>query len=125
VVGQRETVGIIGPNGAGKSTLLKAVVGLLPRLRGDVLLADVSIAKMATHERIRSGLGFVPQRDNVFRSVSVPDNLRVGCYVRPDTYTVRLDAVTAVLSRQTRLITPYSGMVLARSRDPATVRRPS
>jgi branched-chain amino acid transport system ATP-binding protein len=109
VAGAGEIVGVIGPNGAGKSTLLKAVVGQLPRLSGDVLLNGLSIVKLAPHDRISRGLGFVPQRDNVFRTMSVLDNLRVGRHLRPKRCAARLGEVTGVLPQLERLLPVTAG----------------
>jgi len=78
VVGRDEIVTIIGPNGAGKSTLLKAVFGLLPTWRGRVALAGDEVTGLPPERLVRLGLGFVPQTDNVFPSLSVRENLAMG-----------------------------------------------
>ena len=83
-VDEGEIVTIVGPNGAGKSTLIKSIVGLVPlrggrvRLRGD----DVSGAK--PHVIARKGVGYVPQLDNVFPSMTVDENLELGAIVRKE-----------------------------------------
>src|ERR1044072_1479925 len=61
-----EMIAIVGPNGAGKSTLIKAVCGLVPIRAGRVTLAGVDITGAVPHKIIRHGIGYVPQRDNVF-----------------------------------------------------------
>lgn len=73
-----EIVTIAGTNGSGKSTLLKAIVGLLPRARGSVMLNGQEISNLPTEDRIDAGLACVPQVANVFRSLSVQENLRVA-----------------------------------------------
>src|SRR2546423_3085887 len=73
-----EIVGIIGPNGAGKSTLLKAMFGLVPVRAGTVTLRGEDITGRAAHELVSAGVGYVPQVRNVFTSLSVEDNLRMG-----------------------------------------------
>lgn len=90
-------VSIIGPNGAGKSTLLKAVYGLA-RLRGGrvVLRAggeERDITGWRPHRLTAIGLNFVPQIDNVFPSLSVLENLRLGAAARPDGAGERLERV--------------------------------
>jgi ABC-type branched-subunit amino acid transport system ATPase component len=73
-----EVVTIIGPNGAGKSTLVKALVGIVRPRRGRVLLRDEEITGMSGHDVVRRGVGYVPQRDNVFPSLTVEENLELG-----------------------------------------------
>lgn len=73
-----EVVTVVGPNGAGKSTLMKAVVGLVNPRKGRVLLRDIDIAGRRPHEIVRLGVGYVPQRENVFENMSVMENLELG-----------------------------------------------
>lgn len=73
----REIVTIAGTNGAGKSTLAKAVVGLLPRVSGRILLAGTDVTRLAVEDRVDAGLGYVPQVANVFGSLTVMENLKV------------------------------------------------
>jgi branched-chain amino acid transport system ATP-binding protein len=73
---------LIGPNGAGKSTVLKAVFGLLEPWRGSVRLRGEEIGGMAPEDIVREGVGYVPQVDNVFGSLSVDENLRMGGVAR-------------------------------------------
>jgi ABC-type branched-subunit amino acid transport system ATPase component len=72
-----EILTVAGSNGAGKSTLAKAIVGLLPRLTGQILLRDRDITTLPTVQRARSGIGYVPQVANVFPSLTVLENLEV------------------------------------------------
>ncbi|ALL77277.1 branched-chain amino acid ABC transporter ATPase [Pseudonocardia sp. EC080610-09] len=88
-----EIVGIIGPNGAGKSTLLKAMFGLIPVRRGTVRLRDADITGAKAHALVTKGLGYVPQRDNVFPSLSIEENLEMGVYLRPRTFAKRFEVV--------------------------------
>ncbi len=69
---------IAGPNGAGKSTLMKAVAGLLPLRSGKVLLGGRDVSVLDPTQRAAAGLGYVPQEHNVFRNLTVAENLRVG-----------------------------------------------
>jgi branched-chain amino acid transport system ATP-binding protein len=89
----REIVGIIGPNGAGKSTLLKAAFGLVSVRSGTVTLRGESITDLAAHELVDRGVGYVPQRDNVFPSLTIEENLRMGAFRRPHEFDDRFAAV--------------------------------
>jgi len=80
-VGAGEIVTIVGPNGAGKSTLMKTVFGLLKPTAGSVSLADVDITGMAPDRIVRCGLAYVPQVENVFPSLTVEENLRMGAFI--------------------------------------------
>ena len=83
VVNPGEFIGIIGPNGAGKSTLLKAVLGLVNIRSGSVLLNGEDITGQKAHKLVERGVGFVPQTRNVFPSLTVIENLEMGCFLRP------------------------------------------
>jgi ABC-type branched-subunit amino acid transport system ATPase component len=82
-VGLGEIVTIVGPNGAGKSTLLKAVVGMIPAMSGKVRLADEDITNMPANLLAKRGLGYVPQVNDVFDTLTVIDNLSMGAYLLP------------------------------------------
>ena len=79
-----EIVCLIGPNGAGKSTVLKTVFGMLTPWEGTVEYHGDNIGGMAPEEIVREGIGFVPQTDNVFGSLSIDENLRMGGVARTD-----------------------------------------
>jgi neutral amino acid transport system ATP-binding protein len=72
-----EIVTIAGTNGAGKSTLAKAIIGLLPRVTGEILFEGNSLLGIATEKRATLGVSYVPQVSNIFPSLSVEDNLAV------------------------------------------------
>ena len=80
-VGLGEIVTIVGPNGAGKSTFLKAVVGMIPAISGRVLLAGEDVTNMRANHLARRGLGYVPQVNYVFDTLTVIDNLAMGGYL--------------------------------------------
>ena len=90
---QGEIVGIIGPNGAGKSTLLKAMFGLVKVHEGTVSLGGQDVTNARTNKLVELGVGFVPQTNNVFPSLSVEENLRMGLFLRPKKLRQRLDAM--------------------------------
>ena len=85
-----EFVGIIGPNGAGKSTLLKAVLGLVTVRSGTVRMSGEDITGRKPHELVERGVGFVPQTRNVFPSLTVTENLEMGCFLKPALFKERL-----------------------------------
>lgn len=78
-----ELVVVLGPNGAGKSTFVKAIAGLVPIHSGSAMLGDVDITGVPTHEKIRHGLAFVPQTENIFATMSIHDNLLLAANVLP------------------------------------------
>ncbi len=82
-----EIVVIVGPNGAGKSTAMKAVFGMLDLREGAVRLDGDEITKLSPQERVRRGMGFVPQTHNIFTSMTVRENLEMGAYLRDDAYS--------------------------------------
>nr|WP_247003987.1 ABC transporter ATP-binding protein [Halosolutus gelatinilyticus] len=88
-----EYVTIVGPNGAGKSTLMKSVFGLTEHMGGTVTFDDEAITGKNPEDIIHLGLGYVPQNDNVFSTLSVRDNLEMGAYILDEVPQERLEAV--------------------------------
>jgi branched-chain amino acid transport system ATP-binding protein len=88
-----ELVGIIGPNGAGKSTLLKALFGLVPVRSGKVMLGGEDITNLKANKLVQTGVGFVPQTNNVFPSLTIEENLQMGLFLRPRRLSERLEAM--------------------------------
>ena len=82
-VADGEIVTVVGPNGAGKSTLMKTVIGLVAPRRGRVLLRGSEISGRRPHEIVRLGLGYVPQRENVFENMPLIENLELGAIGQP------------------------------------------
>ncbi|HKP23065.1 MAG TPA: ABC transporter ATP-binding protein [Dongiaceae bacterium] len=78
-----ELVVVLGPNGAGKSTLVKAIAGLVPIHSGSVRLGDRDVTAVPAHEKIRQGLAFVPQTENIFTTLSIHENLLVAANILP------------------------------------------
>ena len=91
-----ELVGIIGPNGAGKSTLLKAMFGLVTIRSGTVVLRGEDITGLKAHALVRKGVGFVPQTENVFPSLTIEENLEMGLYQAPKKFAERFDFVASL-----------------------------
>jgi branched-chain amino acid transport system ATP-binding protein len=84
---------IVGPNGAGKSTAMKALFGMLPLRSGTVRLAGEDITRLQPQQRVAKGMGFVPQTDNVFTSMTVEENLEMGAFLRRDDFRQTMDQV--------------------------------
>jgi branched-chain amino acid transport system ATP-binding protein len=95
-VDRGEIAVIVGPNGAGKSTAMKAVFGMLPLRSGRILLDGRDITGLTPQERVRSGMGFVPQTSNVFVSMTVEENLEMGAYIRDDDFSGTMEQVYAL-----------------------------
>ena len=92
-VGKGEIAVIVGPNGAGKSTAMKAILGMLDVREGSVLLDGVDISNFSTQDRVRAGMGFVPQNQNIFTSMTVEENLEMGAFIRKDDFSDTLEQV--------------------------------
>jgi len=91
-----QLVGVIGPNGAGKSTLIKALFGLIPVRAGSVTFDGHDVTGRPAHQLVAMGIGYVPQLSNVFRTLSVEENLRMGLFLRSEAWSERLAAVTTL-----------------------------
>ena len=76
-----EIVTIIGPNGAGKSTLLKTIMGYLIPTQGTVSFQGENVTRLRPDHKVRKGIGYVPQLQNVFPTLTVEENLRMGGYI--------------------------------------------
>lgn len=85
-----ELVGIIGPNGAGKSTLLKALFGLVNVRSGAVTLEGEDITNQKANQLVQAGIGFVPQTNNVFPSLTIEENMQMGMFLRPKEFQSRV-----------------------------------
>jgi branched-chain amino acid transport system ATP-binding protein len=92
-VREGELIGIIGPNGAGKSTFLKALFGLVPVRSGSVSLSGDDITNKRADDLVRRGIGFVPQTENVFPTLSIQENLEMGAYQHPKSYESQRDKI--------------------------------
>jgi branched-chain amino acid transport system ATP-binding protein len=105
-VGAGQIVTVIGPNGAGKSTLLNAIAGALPasgRVAGGIVLRGHALGGVAIEERVARGLSLVPERRELFATMSVEDNLLLGSYrrykARERQYADQLDSVYGLFPR--------------------------
>jgi branched-chain amino acid transport system ATP-binding protein len=93
-----ELIGIIGPNGAGKSTFLKAIFGLVNVRGGSITLNGDDITGLKANKLVARGVGFVPQSNNVFPSLTIEENLQMGLYQAPKRYNERLEFVTGIFA---------------------------
>ena len=84
---------IVGPNGAGKSTAMKAIFGMLAIHTGRVVLDGTDISELSPQDRVKAGMGFVPQNNNVFTSLTVQENLEMGAYIRKDDFSDTMERV--------------------------------
>ncbi|MBS7648362.1 ABC transporter ATP-binding protein [Candidatus Bathyarchaeota archaeon] len=75
-------VALLGPNGSGKSTVLKSIMGFTKIFKGSIIYNGVDITGASTTKLARMGIGYVPQINNVFRSLTVKENLEIGAYAR-------------------------------------------
>ena len=76
-----EIVSVVGPNGSGKSTMMKTIFGLLKPEEGEIIYNGENITALEPFEIIRRGIGYVPQENNVFPSLTVEENLEMGAYI--------------------------------------------
>ncbi len=78
-----EVTVVLGRNGVGKTTLLKTLMGVVPLKTGSIRLAGADIARATPYERVRQGVGYVPQGRDIFARLSVQENLAMGLAYRP------------------------------------------
>jgi branched-chain amino acid transport system ATP-binding protein len=120
---QGELVGIIGPNGAGKSTLLKAIFGLVKVREGDITLNGESIANLKANQLVAKGIGFVPQNNNVFPSLTIEENLQMGLFQKPNTYDERLEFVTSIFAELGKRLKQRAGSLSGGERQMVAMSR--
>jgi branched-chain amino acid transport system ATP-binding protein len=104
-----EFVGIIGPNGAGKSTFLKAVLGLCKVRSGAITLNGADITGRKAHELVPLGVGYVPQTKNVFPTLTVRENLEMGCFLKPSVFKERFEYVSSMFPKLSERSTQRAG----------------
>ncbi|GII54038.1 ABC transporter ATP-binding protein [Planotetraspora thailandica] len=91
-----ELIGIIGPNGAGKSTLLKSLFGLVNVRSGTITLNGEDITNLKSHALVARGVGYVPQTNNVFPSLTIEENLEMGAFQVPKKFKERFEFVCEI-----------------------------
>jgi len=113
-VREGELIGIIGPNGAGKSTFLKALFGLVPIRSGSVSLRGEDITNMRADQLVARGIGFVPQTNNVFPSLTIEENLEMGSFQDHRNFRENFDRVVGHLPGARRASPPARGLAVRR-----------
>lgn len=99
-----QIVAVVGPNGAGKSTLLKSIVGIVHNMGGSVILEGEDVSGLSTEARVRKGLGYVPQLNDVFGALSVRENLLMGGYrVGKSELSTRMEEVYGLFPQLDRM----------------------
>ena len=112
-VNQGEIVSILGPNGAGKSTAMKAMLGILNLKNGEVTLDGQDITRLKTQDRIKAGISFVPQTNNIFTELTVKENLEMGAFLNDGDISSRIsemyDLFPIIKEKQDQLAGELSG----------------
>ena len=109
-IGDGERIGIFGHNGAGKTTLLKSCVGDIAQISGNIRYNNQSILPGQVHLNVRQGIGFVPQGHNVFRELSVAQNLRISGVMHDPAYAETVYGIFPILKeRNVQLAGSLSG----------------
>ena len=104
-----EFLGILGHNGMGKTTLMRTLMGFIPATAGGVTFLDHDITDLKPHERVKLGLGFVPQGREIFPALSVLDNLRMGCVAGGKENRAVIDETLEIFPRLKRLLDRQGG----------------
>jgi branched-chain amino acid transport system ATP-binding protein len=118
-----ELIGIIGPNGAGKSTLLKAIFGMVKVRGGEINVDGTSVVGLKSDKLVQRGVGFVPQTNNVFPSLTIEENLQMGLYQRPKVYAERLDFVTGIFAELGKRLKQRAGSLSGGERQMVAMSR--
>lgn len=114
---------IVGPNGAGKSTLLKAIFGQVKVRQGDISLNGEKITGLKANKLVAKGVGFVPQTNNVFPSLTIAENLQMGLFQRPKLYTERLEFVTGIFAELGKRLNQRAGSLSGGERQMVAMSR--
>lgn len=118
-----ELIGIIGPNGAGKSTLLKSVFGLVKIRDGFVKLNGEDIKGLKANELVAKGVGYVPQNNNVFPSLTIEENLQMGLFQKPKMFDERLEFVVNIFAELGKRLKQRAGSLSGGERQMVAMAR--
>lgn len=102
---------IIGPNGAGKSTFAKTLVGILKPMAGRILVNDFDITAIPGHRIPRHGLVYVPQNDNVFKRLTVRENLEIGGFVANGDSSARMAEILGIFTDLAKATDKKAGLL--------------
>ena len=112
-VKEGEIAVIVGPNGAGKSTAMKAIFGMLNLREGNVFFDNEDITYLSPQDRVKKGMGFVPQTNNVFTSMTVLENLEIGGFTSLDKMTSNIEEIfnlfPILAEKQNQIVGELSG----------------
>jgi branched-chain amino acid transport system ATP-binding protein len=112
-VKQGEIAVIVGPNGAGKSTAMKAIFGMLNLREGNVFFDHEDITYLSPQDRVKKGMGFVPQTNNVFTSMTVLENLEIGGFTSLDKVKSNIEEIfnlfPILAEKQSQVVGELSG----------------
>ena len=123
VAKQGELIGIIGPNGAGKSTLLKSIFGQVKVRSGSITLNGEDITGLQADKLVGRGVGFVPQNNNVFPSLTIEENLQMGLFQNPKIYAERLEFVTGIFAELGKRLKQRAGSLSGGERQMVAMSR--
>jgi len=91
-------VALLGPNGSGKSTVLKSIMGFTKIFKGSIIYNGVDITGASATKLARMGISYVPQINNIFRSLTVKENLEIGAYTRKNDLDKDIDVILEIFS---------------------------
>jgi ABC-type branched-subunit amino acid transport system ATPase component len=118
-----ELIGIIGPNGAGKSTLLKAIFGQVKIRGGEILLNGEDITGLKANKLVARGVGYVPQNNNVFPSLTIQENLQMGLFQNPKVFDERLEFVLGIFGELKKRLKQRAGSLSGGERQMVAMSR--
>ncbi|WP_353807347.1 ABC transporter ATP-binding protein [Agromyces sp. SYSU T00194] len=118
-----ELIGIIGPNGAGKSTLLKSIFGLVKVRDGGIFLRGEEITNLKANKLVAKGVGFVPQTNNVFPTLTIQENLEMGVFQRPKDLKHRLEFVVDIFPELGKRLSQRAGSLSGGERQMVAMSR--
>ena len=112
-VKEGEITVIVGPNGAGKSTAMKAIFGMLNLREGKIFFDNEDITYLSPQDRVKKGMGFVPQTNNVFTSMTVLENLEIGGFTSLDKMKSNIEEIfnlfPILAEKQNQIVGELSG----------------
>ena len=118
-----ELIGIIGPNGAGKSTLLKAIFGLVKVREGSITLNGENIVGLKANKLVSKGVGFIPQTNNVFPSLTIEENLQMGLFQQPSKFKERVEFVVSIFPELSKRLKQRAGSLSGGERQMVAMSR--
>ena len=121
--GKGELIGIIGPNGAGKSTLLKAIFGQVKIRGGEILLNGEDITGLKANKLVARGVGYVPQNNNIFPTLTIQENLEMGLFQNPKAFDERLEFVTSIFGELKKRLKQRAGSLSGGERQMVAMSR--